>query len=83
MLTCRAAAERLSRSLDGSLPLLDRVALGAHLLMCSSCRQFRSQFLTLHKASSMALIGGGEPDAGLELSDDSKRRIALAMEGQA
>ena len=80
MLTCRRAVERLSQSLDARLPTIDRIALGGHMVICSSCRKFRRQFLSLHTASQKALSSMEGDASEVHLSEDKNHLIALEME---
>ena len=80
MLSCRKAAERLSQSLDTPLPTIDRIALGSHMVICSSCRKFRRQFLSLHSASQKALYPPEGATSEVQLSEEKKHLIALQME---
>ncbi len=75
---CRRAAEVITKSLDGPVPLRVRVALGVHTLFCSPCRRFRRQMARLQtafRASASAV-----PLAGREgLSPAARERIAAAL----
>lgn len=79
MLTCRAASERLSRSLDAPLPMLETFALGAHLIVCPACRRFRMQFLAIHELSRSAMALSDNPTGDMPLSEEVKQRIKLEM----
>ena len=83
MLTCRAATERLSRSFDAPLPTLDRLALGAHLMICSSCRQFRKQFREVHEMSKSAMALSNSSTDEIPMREEVKQRIVLEMEQQS
>lgn len=47
-MTCRQAAELISRELDTSLPLQQRGAVRFHAFVCVACRRFRRQISAIH-----------------------------------
>ena len=61
MLNCEEVTAKASQQIDGELGLLDQVALRIHLLMCSKCRLFYTQF----KALVRNLSGGTGPEPEL------------------
>ena len=54
-MTCRRAAELISRELDTTLPLPRRAGLGFHTLLCVACRRFRQQLRAIDGAIADAL----------------------------
>ena len=46
-MTCRRATERLSRSLDAPMPVVEKIRLEGHMLLCGHCRRFRRQIVIL------------------------------------
>ncbi len=77
MLTCRRATERLSRSLDGPLPAVEKVGMEGHMLLCRHCRRFRKQIVILDALCREAgdRAAGGET----ELPAAARERIAAAL----
>jgi len=51
MLNCREVTKLCSRALEQPLGLRERIALRAHLLMCSGCTNFRRQISALREAA--------------------------------
>ena len=49
MLNCKEVTELCSQALERPLGLGERVALGAHLMMCSGCSNFRKQMFSLRQ----------------------------------
>lgn len=47
MLNCEQVTELCSQELERPLALRERAGLGAHLLMCSGCANFRRQMRVL------------------------------------
>jgi hypothetical protein len=79
-LRCEAASELASRSLDESLPYLDRAALSCHILACKSCRRFCKQIRVIRSAIRRRERLLLESDAdGCVLSSDARNRIAHAV----
>lgn len=48
---CREATRLLSQGMDGPLPLLVRLRLQLHFLMCCYCRRYSEQLHYIRKAS--------------------------------
>jgi hypothetical protein len=75
MFRCRDVSEKISQSLDGSLPIHYRLAIRFHLLMCRYCTQFRRQLIMLRKASQQIESNHpGDAETG-KLSEETKSRI--------
>ncbi len=47
MFRCRDVSAKVSLSMDTSLPLLERMAIRFHLMMCRYCGRFRRQLIML------------------------------------
>ena len=56
-LSCRKAAELLSRAQERALRDEERKALQHHLVLCLRCRNFESQLAFLRKASRLFAEG--------------------------
>ncbi len=61
MLNCREVTELCSREQEQPLGLRERVALRAHLLMCSGCSNFRRQMTSLREAAQAYAQGLAAP----------------------
>ena len=48
-LTCKRAAALLSASLEGGLPLRERLLLRLHLRVCAACARYKSQLRLLRR----------------------------------
>ncbi|WP_206107688.1 anti-sigma factor family protein [Paludisphaera rhizosphaerae] len=76
-LACDSASELASRQLDEPLDLVDRLALGGHLIICPPCRRFRRQIQFLRKACRQRTLGESiELDA---LSAEARARILRTL----
>lgn len=82
MLNCREMTRLVTQSMDERLPWSKRLAVGFHLLICSSCRGFERQMQALRRWIG-ALRGddaGGElisaklPDAAREKMKEALNR---------
>jgi hypothetical protein len=78
-MTCRQAAEVISRSMDTSPSTPERLGLAVHTLFCGPCRRFRRQVFGLHAACGQA-VGEDAGAVGVELSAEARARIAEALE---
>ncbi len=79
-LHCDAASALASGELDEALPRLERVALWCHVLICKSCRRYRSQIGLIHQAlrSRDQFLVEGDPNDHV-LSTEARNRIARAI----
>ncbi len=79
LMTCRDAAPLIAQGMDQELGTPDRVAVGAHLVICRSCRRYRKQLNLLRQV--LSLIGSRELRVGLEqLSPQARARIGSGLE---
>jgi hypothetical protein len=76
---CREAARLQSAALDGKLPLLQRVGLRIHLVLCVWCRRYGQQIRLLHFACGRRGEDQFEVQAR-ELPDEARKRIKRALE---
>lgn len=76
-LRCREATEIASRTADGPVPRLDRLALRLHTAACRSCRRFRCQLAALRTriAELEAGIASGVIADQDGLSDEARGRL--------
>jgi len=51
MRSCRDITALVSQGLDKQLSLGERLAIGEHVMMCSRCRNFKSQSQFIRKAA--------------------------------
>jgi hypothetical protein len=79
MISCKRAAELISRSLDGRLPGWRRLVLGFHLGLCGKCRRFRRQSELLQRAGRLLRQRG---PTGAALSEAARARIKQAIRQQ-
>lgn len=64
MLSCREVSELCSQELDRSLTLRERMALRAHLMMCTGCTRMRDQMATMRRLMRAYAQGDGLTDPG-------------------
>ena len=60
MLKCRDVTRLLSEAQERELGMGERLALRAHTLMCSGCRNFGAQLKLLRSAARAYAKGAGE-----------------------
>jgi len=75
MMTCKEAAQSISRTQDLRLPLSERIGLRMHLLFCASCRQYDRQVRWLHHIFSTVAA----PWREARLGDEFKSRLCQQM----
>ncbi len=77
MLSCRHAADLLSRELDGPLAPRERVRLRWHLLMCRLCRAYGGQLRLLRRVCARAAAAEAPAEA---LGPTARARIRATLE---
>lgn len=67
MLNCKEVTELCSQELERPLRVGERMSLGAHLMMCTGCTNFRKQMKALRLVARTYAAGGAvvppPPDA--------------------
>ncbi|MBU2782758.1 zf-HC2 domain-containing protein [Acidithiobacillus caldus] len=71
MLTCKEAAQEISKAQDGRLSVRERLMLAMHLLFCASCRQYQRQVHWLAEVSRTLLARWSDQ----RLGEDFKQRL--------
>jgi len=81
MRTCKEVAARLSLGLDEPLPLGERIALRAHMMMCRHCTRYYAQIRALRQlARGLRRFEQEQPSPRAELSPEARERIARAVD---
>ena len=75
MFCCKDVSQKVSQSLDATLPFHHRMAIRIHLMMCRYCSLVRRQMLMLRKMSRQVEVDPSIPDDGVALSQETKKRI--------
>jgi predicted anti-sigma-YlaC factor YlaD len=70
MLNCKQVTQLCSQELERKLGLAERVSLGAHLMMCTGCSNFRRQMSALRKIARGYADGQAVVEAPGEHSGD-------------
>ena len=81
-LPCRDMTALLSKSMDTSLPVWERAAVGFHMTYCRACRRFKKQMGMLQErlrqvADEIAAGGAGAELPGL--SAEARKRIERSL----
>jgi hypothetical protein len=82
MLTCKDTTQLISRSMDASLPIVQRIRLRLHLLICEWCARYERQlFLIRETLRHLDAAGEDRPEggAGETLSEDARERIRKSL----
>lgn len=81
MLRCKDATQLISRSMDTSLPIVERIRLRLHLCICELCARYRRQLLLIRVTLRHLGAARERPEerAGETLSDDARERIKTSL----
>lgn len=79
-ITCRQAAELVSRGLDRQLSLGERLRLRLHLAVCRSCARYQRQLRFLGRAVHRLARRSSPPEAGPRLPEDARERIRRRLD---
>ena len=80
MFNCKKVTYMVSESLDRELPLVQRMGIRMHLLMCKFCSRFRKQMLALSKISKYLDIQEAQLEPSVALSPEARSRINQALQ---
>ena len=69
----------VSESLDRRLPLLQRMGLRMHLLMCRLCARYRKQLLILRNTIRLHEFRGEDTVSSVSLPEETRNRIKEAL----
>lgn len=81
MLSCRDVTQLISRSMDTSLPVGERIGVRIHLLICRFCARYEKQ-LHLIRETVRQIVAAGETPEGPSaepLSEGARERIRAAL----
>ena len=79
MFRCQDVSEKISLSMDVSLPLHQRMAIRFHLMMCRYCSRFHRQLRMLRKICGR-IDGDAMPECDpAGLSQEAKNRLKAKL----
>jgi hypothetical protein len=78
---CKHASQLISQAQEKPLPLMQRIGLRFHLMLCDACTNFSKQLAFLRDAVRQARLHV-ERDERLTMSRDAHDRILEAMKSQ-
>ena len=79
MFNCKDISKKVSRSMDGTLPIHERMMIAFHLMMCKYCRRFKNQLLIIRQAVQFEEAAGHDPGKPTSLPVEARKRIEQAM----
>ncbi len=80
MISCRDVSALVSRSLDESLTVRERMKIRLHLMFCEACSRFERQVRFMDRAMRDYARKDPEGDgAGPTLSEEARERIRTAL----
>lgn len=80
MLNCREVSRLVSDNLERELPMMTRLRVRMHTLMCPPCNRYRKQIHFLHTAAKDLLGDLSVSVSGsFGLTDEARERIRQAL----
>ena len=79
MLNCKEVSEKVSESMDRTLPLHYRLQVKMHLLLCKYCNRFKNQLLMIRGAARVEDVAEDDADLSQCLSEEACQRIKQAI----
>lgn len=79
MLSCKEVTKLVSENLDRDLPLLRRLGLRLHVMMCKGCSAYRRQIESLNKLVADRYRRNPPEKAGRSISTDAAERIKASL----
>ena len=79
MFHCKDVSQKVSLSMDTSLPYRHRMAVRMHLLMCRYCSRFHRQLIMLRKMSRHVDSDQCCTETTSKLSQEAKDRIKAIL----
>ena len=79
MFRCNDVSQKVSQSLDVTLPLHHRLAVRMHLMMCRYCARFRRQLIMLRIIGRQMDDKPSTDITTATLSNETKERIKKAL----
>jgi hypothetical protein len=79
MFNCKDVSQRVSESMDRSLPLHHRMMIKIHLMMCKYCARFKQQLLALRNACRLDDLHGEDCEHIHDLPQAVRGRLKLSL----
>lgn len=80
MFNCKNISEKISLSMDQTLPLYQRLMIRMHISMCNCCKAVEAQMKWLRQVSRTPEEDPADwPDETATLSNTAKQRIKAAL----
>ncbi len=80
MFRCKDVSQKVSQSMDMTLPLYQRAAIQFHLMMCRYCARFSRQLKMLRRLSRHSDSDPPPDEPSEKLSNEAKQRIKDALQ---
>ena len=79
MFNCKNVSQRVSESMDRSLPLHHRIMIKVHLMMCKYCARFTQQLFALRDACRLEDLHGEDCDHIHDLPQTVRDRLKQSL----
>jgi len=73
--SCKQITGKISESMDRKLPLLERMGIRFHLMMCKLCTRYQKQLLFIRETLRYGSDSGEGSATSSGLSDEGRKRI--------
>jgi hypothetical protein len=79
MFNCREVTRMVSESMDREMPLIQRMGIRFHLMMCRWCSRYRKQLLFIRTVLKLYLAREDQLELADGLPQEARERIKLAL----
>ena len=79
MFNCKEVSHKVSESLDHQLPMLERMMIRVHLVMCRYCARFHRQLLLLRSMARYTQPFENTLDTSVTLPHDARARLKQTL----
>lgn len=85
MFSCKHATRLVSEGMDRPLPLLKRIGVCCHLVLCPLCARFKRHLLFVRRAvrQHRDALEGADPATAMALPPAARERIAQLLRQHA
>lgn len=79
MFNCKEVSHKVSESLDRKLPLLERMMIRMHLMMCRYCARFHRQLRWVRSMARYTQPFGNKSETSVTLPQDTRARLKQTL----
>lgn len=79
MFNCKEVSYKVSESYDRKLPLLERMMIRVHLMMCRYCTRFHRQLRLIRSMARYTQPFGNTAETSVTLPQDARARLKQTL----